>query len=326
MIAPDGCVDRLQRRDLQLPRARATSSRRTGPSGPAPTPRFCSPPMRGGAPICLSASARHVRLRALGSEAARAVRRPRPLRHQAVLLRASSIASSTSPPRSRRCCRSCRRSRPTGRRFAEYLTFQYTIGDADAVRRHPRSCCPGHMPARRGRRGRVAALLGRRTTRSTSSITAEGSTRRLRELRPRLDPACTCAPTCRSAPTFRAASIRASSRMLASRESARPRLGFHGKFTDYPGYDESGYAASWRPMPRRSSCTQLDIGAGDFRDSIADVIYHLDTPVAGPGSFPQFMVSQTRGRACEGRARRAGRRRDLRRLRALSRRLFRAGA
>lgn len=31
--------------------------------------------------------------------------------------------------------------------------------------------------------------------------------------------------------------------------------------------------------------------AADFRNSIGDVIYHLDFPVAGPGSFPQYMVS-----------------------------------
>ena len=36
--------------------------------------------------------------------------------------------------------------------------------------------------------------------------------------------------------------------------------------------------------------------AGDFRDHIGDVIYHLDFPVAGPGSFPQFMVSQLAAR------------------------------
>ena len=29
----------------------------------------------------------------------------------------------------------------------------------------------------------------------------------------------------------------------------------------------------------------------------SDVIYHLDYPVAGPGSFPQYMVSQPRGAA-----------------------------
>jgi asparagine synthase (glutamine-hydrolysing) len=35
-----------------------------------------------------------------------------------------------------------------------------------------------------------------------------------------------------------------------------------------------------------------DITAAQFRDNIAKVIYHLDYPVAGPGSFPQFMVSR----------------------------------
>jgi asparagine synthase (glutamine-hydrolysing) len=40
----------------------------------------------------------------------------------------------------------------------------------------------------------------------------------------------------------------------------------------------------------------IDITAGHFRDRIADVIYHLDFPVAGPGSFPQFMVSQLAAR------------------------------
>ena len=33
------------------------------------------------------------------------------------------------------------------------------------------------------------------------------------------------------------------------------------------------------------------IGATDFAENIREVIYHLDYPVAGPGSFPQYMVS-----------------------------------
>jgi asparagine synthase (glutamine-hydrolysing) len=79
--------------------------------------------------------------------------------------------------------------------------------------------------------------------------------------------------------------------MLAARAQSSGRVGFHGKFTDFPGYDESPYAeivahdASLR-------LHQIEITAPDFRDSIAKVIYHLDHPVAGPGSFPQFMVSK----------------------------------
>jgi asparagine synthase (glutamine-hydrolysing) len=78
---------------------------------------------------------------------------------------------------------------------------------------------------------------------------------------------------------------------LAAREPASARLGFHGKFTEFPGYDESLYA--------RAVCSQtgidlheIEITAGDFRDNLAKVIYHLDQPVAGPGSFPQYMVSK----------------------------------
>ena len=36
---------------------------------------------------------------------------------------------------------------------------------------------------------------------------------------------------------------------------------------------------------------EIDITEADFVDNMARVIYHLDYPVAGPGSFPQFMVS-----------------------------------
>src|SRR6185312_11573176 len=37
---------------------------------------------------------------------------------------------------------------------------------------------------------------------------------------------------------------------------------------------------------------EIVIGADDFVDNIEQVVYHLDYPVAGPGSFPQFMVSR----------------------------------
>jgi asparagine synthase (glutamine-hydrolysing) len=69
------------------------------------------------------------------------------------------------------------------------------------------------------------------------------------------------------------------------------RNAFHGKFTALPGYDESRYAR----MVADASHIRLhdiDISASQFRDNIEKVIYHLDFPVAGPGSFPQYMVSQ----------------------------------
>ena len=68
-------------------------------------------------------------------------------------------------------------------------------------------------------------------------------------------------------------------------------LAFHGKFTDFPGYDESQYAQMASDQVR-GTLHVADIKSKDFRDNIEKVIYHLDFPVAGPGSFPQFMVSQ----------------------------------
>jgi asparagine synthase (glutamine-hydrolysing) len=78
--------------------------------------------------------------------------------------------------------------------------------------------------------------------------------------------------------------------ILASRHATGAKLAFHGKFTSFPGYDESAHARI-----AASTCDndlhEIDITATDFRDNIEKVIYHLDQPVAGPGSFPQFMVS-----------------------------------
>ncbi len=78
--------------------------------------------------------------------------------------------------------------------------------------------------------------------------------------------------------------------ILASRQKSSGRIGFHAKFTEFPGYDESFYA---KAAARESGLDlhEIEIGADDFRDSIEQVIYHLDHPAAGPGSFPQYMVS-----------------------------------
>jgi asparagine synthase (glutamine-hydrolysing) len=66
---------------------------------------------------------------------------------------------------------------------------------------------------------------------------------------------------------------------------------FHGRFTQFPGYDESDYAAT--AVDRAGGRLHIiDITSRHFREHIGDVLYHLDFPVAGPGSFPQFMVSQ----------------------------------
>ena len=78
---------------------------------------------------------------------------------------------------------------------------------------------------------------------------------------------------------------------LASEKEGAGFLTFTGRFGTDAAYDESGYArelAEWKGF----QVLDVDIGADDFVESMEKVIYHLDMPVAGPGSFPQYMVSK----------------------------------
>ncbi len=68
-------------------------------------------------------------------------------------------------------------------------------------------------------------------------------------------------------------------------------IGFTGKFASYgTAFDESQYAQDVADM-KGFQLQTIDITASDFIENIKKVIYHLDYPVAGPGSFPQYMVS-----------------------------------
>src|SRR5438552_7512887 len=82
---------------------------------------------------------------------------------------------------------------------------------------------------------------------------------------------------------------------LAAETQGPDFLGFTGRFGTDPAYDESAYArelAEWKGF----QVLDVDITARDFVETIKKVIYHLDYPVAGPGSFPQFMVSEVASR------------------------------
>ncbi len=77
---------------------------------------------------------------------------------------------------------------------------------------------------------------------------------------------------------------------LAARDQGGLKA-FTGKFSEDPRFDESPYArlvASERGL----DLTEVDIGVEDFLETIEDVAYHMDYPAAGPGSFPQYMVSR----------------------------------
>lgn len=83
--------------------------------------------------------------------------------------------------------------------------------------------------------------------------------------------------------------------ILASQEKKQALPFFHGRFLEDVAYDESAYAQN----AAEYSGSQLhicDITAQDFVQNFGNIIYHLDFPVAGPGVFPQYMVSEMAAR------------------------------
>ena len=82
--------------------------------------------------------------------------------------------------------------------------------------------------------------------------------------------------------------------ILAEKHGGQKGQAFNGRFCDYEGYDESSYA-ELAAVKSGQALNITDIKSRDFLENIEKVIYHLDFPVAGPGAFPQFMVSRTAG-------------------------------
>ncbi len=78
---------------------------------------------------------------------------------------------------------------------------------------------------------------------------------------------------------------------MATKHEGGTFTAFTGKFTYGDGYDESKYARDLTKQ-YKMNLNEIDITSNDFIDSIRKVIYHLDMPVAGPGSFPQYQVSK----------------------------------
>lgn len=78
---------------------------------------------------------------------------------------------------------------------------------------------------------------------------------------------------------------------LAAQNYESSLLGFTGKFSFGPEFDESEYARQ-HAAQHGIALHEVEITSRDFLESIHKVIYHLDYPVAGPGSFPQYHVSK----------------------------------
>ena len=83
--------------------------------------------------------------------------------------------------------------------------------------------------------------------------------------------------------------------ILASHEKNQKLPFFHGRFLEDKAYDESEYA-EYAAKQGDNPLHILDITAQDFANNFNQIIYHLDFPVAGPGVFPQYMVSKMAAR------------------------------
>jgi len=85
-----------------------------------------------------------------------------------------------------------------------------------------------------------------------------------------------------------------SSLVAALAQNLRPKdrfQAFTGKFAEFgEAFDESRYVRALAEE-RGMKLHEVDITEDDFVRCMPEVIYHLDQPVAGPGSFPQYMVS-----------------------------------
>lgn len=172
--------------------------------------------------------------------------------------------------------------------LSEYLTFQYTLGE-HTLFAGIKQLLPGHILSTENRRVAVSrywdvrydidfdhtpAYFGRRL----QELVADSISLHLRSDVP--------------VGSYVSGGVDSSlMHILARRQDPENRLGFHGRFTEYAGYDESDYARAAADMSG-GMLHMVDITAEHFREHLGDVIYHLDYPVAGPGSFPQYMVSK----------------------------------
>jgi len=83
--------------------------------------------------------------------------------------------------------------------------------------------------------------------------------------------------------------------MLAARQVGAGLPVFTGRFTEGPEFDESGFA---RLVAEACGArlTLVTPTEQQFVDELPRLLYHMDEPVAGPGLFPQAMVSRAAAR------------------------------
>src|SRR5690606_22002670 len=78
--------------------------------------------------------------------------------------------------------------------------------------------------------------------------------------------------------------------VLASRLTQQPIRTFTGAFQEGPEYDESAYANA---VAQQCGAEMHFVYPTErqFVDLLPRLVYHMDEPAAGPGLFPQYVVS-----------------------------------
>ena len=79
--------------------------------------------------------------------------------------------------------------------------------------------------------------------------------------------------------------------MLASKYLNKPLKSFSGAFNEGPEFNELKYARI-AASAANSELYEIFPTEQEFIDLMPKLIYHLDEPVAGPGLFPQYIVSK----------------------------------
>ena len=174
------------------------------------------------------------------------------------------------------------------RALAEYLTFQFTIGSRTLFE-GIKQLEPGHALVAEG--GTIRTYRYWDVSYDLDfNQTADGTQERIRELV--LDSVNLHGTSDVPIGAYVSGGIDSSLvARLASNLPMHAGLAFHGRFSGQAGYDESAFAELAAREAGAELCI-VDITASDFVANIGPVVRSLDFPVAGPGSFAQYMVSR----------------------------------
>jgi asparagine synthase (glutamine-hydrolysing) len=172
----------------------------------------------------------------------------------------------------------------------DYLTLQYTLGEVTLFK-GIRKLLPAHLEITDLKSGEVISRRYWKPSYAPGAQRSEGEY--IEELKDLL--AATVRWQMRSdvpVGAYLSGGLDSSTvTMLAARETSTPLKTFTGAFHEGKEYDESEHA---RAVAQASGAEMFFVYPTEeqFIDLMPKLIYHMDEPAAGPGLFPQFIVSR----------------------------------